>query len=129
MDRRLVLISLNAKWYDNPFAVHRVLRVRYELDAAEWRTLLNRFAALGHRGAIIGPHRTGKTTLLEDLATQLAARGWGPHWVQLNADSRDIGDRLRSVAKARLDRHDAVWVDGAEQVAPLAWPSHINQLT
>ncbi len=79
--------------------------------------------------ALVGPFQSGKTTLLEDLATQLAARGWGPHWVQLNADSRDIGDRLRSVAKARLDRHDAVWVDGAEQVAPLAWPSHINQLT
>jgi len=60
---------------DNPFTADRVLRERYRLHDTSWDQLLARLAAFRYRAAIVGPEGTGKTTLLEDLAPRLAARG------------------------------------------------------
>ena len=61
---------------DNPYAAHRVLKVRYRLTESQWQELLARLDELGYRAAIVGPQGSGKTTLLEDLAERLSARGF-----------------------------------------------------
>ena len=106
---------------DNPFASDRVLEVRYRLpDGWTWEGLLDRLAGLGWRAAIVGPHGRGKTTLLEDLAPRLEARGfrvrtltlWDEH-PRLNHEDRE---RLRD-----LGLRDFVLLDGAEQLGRLPW--------
>ncbi len=61
---------------DNPFAVQRVLTIRYRFLDGSWGDLLERLAALGFRAALVGPHGHGKTTLLEDLGARLDGRGF-----------------------------------------------------
>ena len=42
------------------------------------KVLAARLRQLHYRAAIVGPKGTGKTTLLEDLASRLAGRGFSP---------------------------------------------------
>ncbi len=55
----------------NPFAAHRVERIPYRFAEGDWSSNLARLAQLGFRAAIVGPHGTGKTTLLEQLSVRL----------------------------------------------------------
>lgn len=95
---------------DNPFAVHRVLRLRYRLDGAQWRSLLDSLERAGWRGSIVGSHGSGKTTLLEDLGDRLAQRGW--HVIHVGFDSTH-----RRLPRAnKWSSTDFVLVDGVEQL-------------
>lgn len=106
---------------DNPFAVHRLLRVRYRLGDAGWAELLARLAAHRWRGAIVGPHGSGKTTLLEDLGARLGVAGWRIHWIRLSDEMRAVpAEFFRDVAPA-LGSRDVLLVDGAEQLHAGAW--------
>ena len=106
---------------DNPFASDRVLEVRYRLpDGWTWESLLDRLAALGWRAAVVGPHGRGKTTLLEDLAPRLEARGFRVRTLNL----WDEHPRLNRQDRARLrdlGPRDFVLLDGAEQLGRLSW--------
>ncbi len=102
---------------DNPFAVHRVLRERYRLDDAGWATLLARLEAQRWRGAIVGPHGAGKTTLIEDLAARLEAQGWSARWVRLSSEYRSVPRG----GLADLEAREVVLVDGAEQLSWVRW--------
>jgi hypothetical protein len=103
---------------DNPFAVHRVLRERYRLDAPQWDTLLARLEALRWRAAIVGPHGSGKTTLLEDLAERLSTRDWQIVLVRLSRERCTVPGDL---APATFGPRDMILVDGAEQLSLPAW--------
>jgi energy-coupling factor transporter ATP-binding protein EcfA2 len=135
---------------DNPFRVARVLSaIRYEVaevtDAAEPPaekgdadrgavSLMPRLEALRYRAAIVGPHGSGKTTLLEDLEGALAERGFRIVHVRLDTDDPRLPPEWRSPWRSawrsrwrsrspahRLDAHDIVCLDGAEQLGPIAW--------
>jgi len=111
---------------DNPFAVQRVLAVRYRLAGVTWEELLERLAALRFRAAIVGPHGHGKTTLLEDLGERLGEQGFRIRTATLHEGESRLGPR-RSAALFR-DPHprDLLLVDGAEQLDRLAW-WHLRQ--
>ncbi len=104
----------------NPFRVNRVLSLRYRLDALGWRDLLDRWAELGQRAALVGPKGSGKTTLLEELEQRLEARGWHLVPLRLRHDRR----RLNAADWRRLQdagpRH-LVTVDGVEQLSWWRW--------
>jgi hypothetical protein len=100
---------------DNPFAMHRLLRERYRLTAAEWQSLIARLEQLGWRGEIIGPCGSGKTTMLEDLAARLEERGWRARLMRFNTDDH----RLRPLP--RIDRSEIILCDGAEQLNAFDW--------
>lgn len=106
---------------DNPFAVHRVLRVRYRLDEAAWAGLFARLETTRGRGAIVGPHGAGKTTLLEDLVDRADAAGWRTHLVRLSEDVRRVPRAFWREIAPTLGPNDLVAVDGAEQLSPLTW--------
>jgi len=103
---------------DNPFASDRVERLRYRLpDGMTWDELLERLAALRFRAALVGPHGRGKTTLLEDLAPRLTARGFRVRTVTLRQEERRVDwKRFRS-----LGPDDVLFLDGAELLGRLAW--------
>jgi len=105
----------------NPFAVDRVLRIRYELADETLEELIARLMQLGGRGAIVGPHGSGKTTLLEDLTARLEQRGTRVHLVRLSAERRVLPrETLAALSRALCDV-DAVLCDGAEQLGRFAW--------
>lgn len=106
---------------DNPFAMQRILEVRYRLSGTTWEELMARLAALRFRAALVGPHGRGKTTLLEDLARRLAGHGFRVRPALLHT-----GDRRLSAAQRRrlfhgLTAADVLLVDGAEQLGRLSW--------
>jgi hypothetical protein len=102
----------------NPFTADRILaRVRYRPDGFTWHQLLARLEHLNYRAAIVGPHGTGKTTLLEDLAPHLESRGFHCRTITLRSDDRRLdARRLRGLRPS-----DLLLLDGAEQLGPLAW--------
>jgi hypothetical protein len=113
---------------DNPFAVQRVLAVRYRLGGLTWEALLERLAALGLRAAIVGPEGSGKTTLLEDLGARLVAGfcGVSGNGFQLRCATLSRGARRLPPAEERdllagLSRRDILLVDGADELGRLAW--------
>jgi hypothetical protein len=111
--------SLRAR--DNPFAVQRVLEIRYRLPAGlTWEGLVDRLAALRWRAALVGPHGRGKTTLLEDLAPRLTALGFRVRTITLQEAHPRLTLQERSLLRA-LGPGDILLLDGAEQLGRLAW--------
>src|SRR5215210_193427 len=116
MAQRLTLGTVRAR--DNPFASDRVERLRYRLpEGLSWDQLLERLAALRWRAALVGPHGRGKTTLLEELAPRLTARGFRVRTVTLRQEERGVDwKRLRD-----LGADDILFLDGAELLGRFAW--------
>ena len=106
---------------DNPFAVDRVLSVRYKPQGWTWDNLLSRLGRLHYRAAIVGPKGSGKTTLLEDLGPHLLARDWTPVFLRLDVQHRRF-DAHQQHQIARAGQRTILLLDGSEQLsAPLWW--------
>lgn len=107
----------------NPFRVERLHALPFIPLGTTWPALLARLEQLDCRAAIVGPHGTGKSTLLAALAGHLAARGFTLRQAQFNRDHRprspaDI-QTLLDAAEARdapAAPDAVVLVDGYEQV-------------
>lgn len=112
---------------DNPFAVSRVLRVRYRLSGTTWSELMDRLWRGDGRGAIVGPKGSGKTTLLEDAAVRLEALGFRLHWIRLSEDRRRLPEGWSGDLAGRLAGDDFVLLDGAEQLRSRAWRRFVGQ--
>lgn len=106
---------------DNPFAVQKVLRIRYRLTEHAWDGLLDRLAELRYRAAIVGPHGRGKTTLLEDLAPRLESRGFRIRTATFHAgDRRPTREQKRALLR-HVGPRDVLCIDGAEQLNRISW--------
>ena len=106
---------------ENPFKADRVIAtIRYACPDGDAHTLIARLASLDYRATIVGPHGTGKTTLLEDLGRALRDRGFRVVFVRLGADARRLPNDWVSRA-ATLGPGDIVCLDGAEQLSTIAW--------
>jgi hypothetical protein len=106
---------------DNPFTADRVLAIRYKPQGCTWDHLLARLESLRYRAAIVGPHGTGKTTLLEDLRPRLLSRGFAPIFLRLDSTDR----RLNRSQWRQVDASgpcEILLLDGAEQLGPIHWP-------
>jgi hypothetical protein len=115
------IASTRALARNNPFASNRVQGLRYRLpEGLTWEELIDRLAALGWRGALVGSHGRGKTTLLEELAPRLVAHGFQVRTITLRDDHPRLGraewDLLRG-----LREEDVLFLDGAELLGRLAW--------
>jgi hypothetical protein len=106
---------------DNPFRTERVLQVRYRLAHGTWAELLSRCESMGYRGAVVGPHGTGKTTLLEDLEPRLHAHGFGTHFLRLSEERSTFAPGIIEHLLARVTDRDILLLDGAEQMDPVRW--------
>lgn len=60
----------------NPFRRSKIARLRYQISDQNIQALIDRFQKSHCIGAILGPHGTGKSTLLEDLQLKLNSRGY-----------------------------------------------------
>ena len=98
---------------ENPFRSSNVERVRYALDQATLNQLAE--TALAWRQCcLLGPHGTGKTTLLEDLEPLLQERGVSTNWIHLNLDSSKDERRSALTSVSQLPAASVCLFDGAE---------------
>ena len=72
---------------DNPFSAERLDTLAYKCQPTFFEDLLERLALFNYRAAIVGPHGSGKSALLEALAPKLRGRGFDTSLLQVTAES------------------------------------------
>lgn len=101
---------------DNPFATHRLDRLRFRPQGATWEGLLAALERLRFRAAVVGPNGSGKTALLSDLAPRVEPLGLAPAAVRLPGGCRrPLRIALAQLPSPLTPRH-LLLVDGAEQL-------------
>jgi hypothetical protein len=111
-------VPIRSQPVKNPFASRRVrpgaipFQFPPGLNAAE---LVARLALQGWRGAIVGPHGTGKSTLLATLAPEFALAGREVRSITLHDGQRRLPREFLAVLPANRD--GLVIVDGYEQLS------------
>ncbi len=103
---------------DNPFAVDRIQRIRYEPQNCSWDTLLNSLKKMAYRGAIVGPCGSGKTTLCEDVQVRLNHQGLQTKMLFISLDISVPWNRIRPLL---TDPFDVLLVDGADHLSWWHW--------
>lgn len=103
---------------DNPFASGRIDRLAFRFTDVDEAVVLGRLATNGGRGAIVGPHGHGKTTLLEHLARRLDGESV---WIRLDAATTHPLGAALSLMPRRVAQNHAVLIDGVEQLGGLSW--------
>lgn len=106
---------------ENPFKTDSVLGVRYRLRDRSWDDLFERLKKLNYRAAIVGPHGTGKTTLLEDMEPRLVALGFRVIHLRLDRETRSFERLFLRQLFATLSERDVLLFDGAEQMSRMGW--------
>jgi ABC-type glutathione transport system ATPase component len=96
----------------NPFRVEQVHKLPYQLQGLAWDELLDRCALANYRGAIVGAHGAGKTTLIIELARRL--RNAGQEVTELFTNS-DAGFAL-PLAWRNADCNSIVMGDGYDSL-------------
>ena len=106
--------------HENPFRTSRLLALPPHWgDGESAATLIARWHAAGRRGALVGPHGTGKTSRLRALAAHLQeAEGLKIIWVQWHDDGTTTPGDWRA-ALAAADVRTVVCLDGSENVGLL----------
>lgn len=101
--------------HENPFRTSRLLDLPAEWDAAadSPETLLSRWRATGRRGALVGPHGTGKSVRLRALADRLADEGFEIVRVQWHDDGTTTPAEWRRALRSAGPRA-VVCLDGSE---------------
>jgi len=97
----------------NPYRTAVTASLAPRLDES-LATLHARFLALSQRAVLVGPHGSGKTTVLEALAPLLGQ----VTWLRLRAD-RD--DNRRALGALPASIPGVLLLDGLEQLSPWTW--------
>lgn len=106
---------------ENPFRVERTEALAFRPPGLPWEEVFARLEALRYRAAVVGPHGSGKTTFLEELAPRLETRGFGVERVFLNGRTPDLRKSALEDLLNRLGPRDVLIIDGAEFLNRRAW--------
>lgn len=99
----------------NPFRTSRLLSLPVHWGDDSLEGILARWHAAGRRGALVGPHGTGKTTRLRALAARLAAEGWQVVWIQWHDNGTSTPADWRAALRESNPRTVAC-LDGSENL-------------
>ncbi len=101
----------------NPFRTSRLEELPYRFPPG-WTVerLLGRLEALGGRGAVVGPHGSGKSSLIRELARELHRRGFS---VTLARNAGELLPGGPGTRGSRFGPGDAVLLDVAGTARPM----------
>lgn len=99
---------------ENPFRVEQIHAVPYWDPTLDWDALVMRAATPGVRGALVGPHGHGKTTLLLELGERLNARGIAAQYLRVGGDKG-------AERQLQISTDTVYLLDGTELMRPMAW--------
>lgn len=105
----------------NPFRSSELAKLRYRMDRELSDTLLSRIRSDCWHSTLVGPHGTGKTTLLEDLAHQLGEVGYALHWARLHLQSTAPERKECLSHLEQLNAESICLFDGAEVLNTWQW--------
>jgi hypothetical protein len=101
----------------NPFGSRYIDAIPFRFDGEGLDDLLARLTELRGRGAIIGPHGSGKTTLMEQLGARLQDTGWQVVAVR----TREGQSALAQLPNRPFSAQHAVLLDGAGHIGRVQW--------
>lgn len=104
----------------NPFTAERVHQLEYRPTQITIDEMITKLSRNGNTGAIVGPHGSGKTTLMQHLSKRLSSNGHKIKHVFVN-DTNPMTKTARRELSVNLRSSDIVLIDGADQIAPFAW--------
>jgi hypothetical protein len=108
---------------ENPFRTERVHAVRYRPPAGGLDALVDRFEAMGRRGALVGPQGSGKSTLLGILAPMIQARGCPIRRINLDGEPEFFEAARHRPFFTSLEPGTVVLLDSAEKLGRRRWRS------
>lgn len=103
---------------DNPFRTQRITSLTFKARHWTWPDMMGRLQAMQYRAAIVGPHGSGKTTLIDELIPRLHRLGFTTVHIRLNDRNRKLPD---GVADHHSLNQTIVIIDGAEQLTRRRW--------
>ncbi len=113
---------------ENPFRSECIDAIRCRLPEMAWPELLARWERLGRQAAIVGPHGSGKTTLQRRFAQYFTEQSIPVAWLRLHRESRGDASRQIDLLCRNLRPESIVFVDGAEQLGPIAWRRFLHRI-
>ena len=110
---------------DNPFASRRIDTLGFRFQRSSLDGVISGLAANRGRGAVVGQHGAGKTTLFDALAGHLEGEVVR---IRLGTDTkRPFESAVRSLPPLIVPHH-AVLLDGAEQLDWWSWRRILDKL-
>ncbi len=100
----------------NPFRSDQVDKFRYRLEGTDWSSLYSRFKHHGRRGAVVGPHGTGKTVWMEDFRQHLEIQDIPTAWIGFQDGFNQQDARRLRIALHHLGPDQILFLDGWEWV-------------
>ncbi len=82
---------MNAR--ENPFRVELLHRLKFRFSDETMETFLRKVEQSQYRGAIVGPHGAGKTTLIEELMCEFQTKGVEFSHLRLRDDGKKTNQR------------------------------------
>ena len=106
---------------DNPFRRSAIANIRYEITSEDLQHILDKLKIQNYCGAILGPHGSGKSTLMEDIQHGLEGEGKKTQWIRIHKESEKSVKRAAIKKILACDVNTINFLDGAESLGVINW--------
>ena len=101
----------------NPFASEHLARIPFRFEEGDWNSNLARLRKLDYRAAIVGPHGSGKSTLISELESRIASQTSATPYLLVIPANRDEHTDVIETALTHAAEGKVLLVDGIERVS------------